>query len=66
MRTSKYYNPKSYEAKMIRNQLKYYEKALAEIKADIAAEQRSLSDYINQKEKLYQKLRLRAKEDKKD
>lgn len=66
MRTSQYYNPKSYEAKMIRNQIKALEKELAEIKADIAAERASLNDYLTQKEKLYQKLRIRAKEVKKD
>ena len=44
---------------MLRSQLAHWEGKLEEINTDIADEERSLQDYIKQKDKLYQKLRAR-------
>lgn len=57
MKTSKYYNPKSYEAKMIRNQIHALEKDLAAIHNQIIDEQTFSKDYISGKDRLYRKLR---------
>jgi hypothetical protein len=59
MKTSKYYNPKSYEAKMLRRQIRSLENELAAVNADLAAERTSLSEYLKSKEKLYTKLRAK-------
>ena len=59
MRTSKNYNPKSYEVKMIRSQIRVLEKELAAVNNDLAAERKSLKDYLTQKDKLYIKLRAK-------
>lgn len=61
MSRGKNFNPKSYEAKMVRSQIKALEKDLAAVNQIIADERKYLKEYIDQKEKLYQKLRLRDK-----
>lgn len=57
MQTSKHHNPKSYEAKMIRNQIKTLEKKIGMINADIADEKQYLSEYLQNKEIMYRKHR---------
>ena len=57
--SSKHHNPRAYESCMIRSQLAHWENKLAEIKADIVDEEKYLKEYINQKDKLYHKLRAR-------
>ena len=59
IKTSKHYNPNSYEAKMIRSQIRAIEKELATINNALADERKFLKDYTEGKEKLYQKLRAR-------
>ena len=59
MQTSKYFNPKSYEAKMIRSQIKVLENDLAAINADLANERKNLKEYIDKKDILYKKLRAK-------
>lgn len=61
MRTSKYYNPNSYEAKMLRNQIRAIEKELVIINNGIADEQKFIKDYIEGKDKLYKRLRAKSK-----
>lgn len=57
MKTSKKFNPKSYEAKMIRNKINQLEDELHEIKSDIKYFNNNLRTYINGKEEVYQKVR---------
>lgn len=57
MKSSKYFNPASYEAKMIRNQIKLLETELKEIKEHITNETEGLKYYISEKDKFYQKIR---------
>lgn len=59
MRTSKYYNPNSYEAKMLRSQIRVIEKELTTINNQLADERKFLRDYIDGKDKLYQRLRAK-------
>lgn len=59
IQSSKNHNPKAYESCMLRSQLAYWESQLAEINADIADEKKYLQEYIDQKDKLYRKLRAR-------
>lgn len=59
IQSSKHHDPKAYESCMLRSQLAHWEDKLEEINTDIADEERSLQDYIKQKDKLYQKLRAR-------
>jgi len=59
MKTSKSYNPNSYEAKMLRSQIHAVENELATISNGIADEQKFLKDYINGKDKFYQRLRAK-------
>ena len=44
---------------MLRSQAAHWEAKLDEINADIKDEERYLKEYINQKDKLYRKLRAR-------
>lgn len=60
MKTSKYYNPNSYEAKMLRSQIHAIEKELATISNAIADEQKFIKDYIEGKDKLYKRLRAKS------
>jgi hypothetical protein len=59
--SSKYHDPKAYESKMLRSQLSHWEKQLEQINNDIIEEEKSLKEYINQKDKLYNRLRARNK-----
>ena len=59
MGTSKYFNPKSYEAKMLRSQIKDVKNQLATVSNEIADEQKYLKEYIQKKDNLYRKLRAR-------
>ena len=59
LQSSSKHNPKAYESCMLRSQLSHWEGQLAEITADIADEEKYLKEYINQKDKLYNKLRAR-------
>lgn len=60
MKTSKFYNPNSYEAKMLRSQIRAIEKELTTINNCIADEQKFLKDYITGKDKLYKRLRAKS------
>lgn len=57
MKTSKHYDPKSYEAKMLRSQIRALEKELATVNNGIADEQKFNKSYISGKDKLYKRLR---------
>ena len=46
---------------MLRSQIRAVEKELTAIKQDIADEKKYLKEYIDQKEKMYQRLRARKK-----
>ena len=59
MRNSKHYNPISYEAKMLRSQIRVIEKELAATNNSIADEQKFLKDYIDGKDKLFKRLRAK-------
>lgn len=60
MKTSKSYNPISYEAKMLRSQIRAIEKELATISNAIADEQKFIKDYIDGKDKMYKRLRAKS------
>lgn len=59
MQTSKYFNSKSYEAKMLRSQIGVIEKELAAVNQDLAEEKKYLKEYIDKKDKFYKRLRAR-------
>ena len=59
MQTSKYFNSKSYEAKMLRSQIGVIEKELAAVSQDLAEEKKYLKEYIDKKDKFYQRLRAK-------
>ena len=59
IQSSKNHNPRAYESCRLRSQLAHWEGQLAEINADIADEEKYLKEYIDQKDKLYRKLRAR-------
>jgi hypothetical protein len=61
MRTSKHYNPKSYEAKMWRSQIRVYENDLIAVSNDLASERKNLKDYLTGKDKIFAKLRAKSK-----
>ena len=50
---SKKYNPKSYEAIMLRHQMNMRENDIAQLKVDIKTTQQYIKNYINQKDKAY-------------
>lgn len=60
MRRSHYYNPESYEAKMLRSQIRVIERELAAINNQLADERKFLKDYIDGKDKLYKRLRAKS------
>lgn len=60
MKTSKSYNPISYEAKMLRSQIRTIEKELATINNAIADEQKFIKDYVDGKDKMYKRLRAKS------
>jgi uncharacterized coiled-coil protein SlyX len=59
IQSSKHHDPRAYESCMLRSQLAHWENKLEEITTDIADEEKYLKEYINQKDKLYRKLRAR-------
>ena len=59
MQTSKYFNSKSYEAKMLRSQIGAIEKELVTVSQDLAEEKKYLKEYIDKKDKFYKRLRAR-------
>ena len=59
IKSSKYHNSKVYEFRMIRNQYNYWNKKFEEIKTNINDEEKYLKEYIDQKDKLYHKLRAK-------
>ena len=60
MKTSTHFNPISYEAGMLRSQIRVIEKELATINNAIADEQKFIKDYINGKDKMYKRLRAKS------
>ena len=60
MKTSTHFNPISYEAGMLRSQIRAIEKELATINNAIADEQKFIKDYINGKDKMYKRLRAKS------
>ena len=60
MRSSTKHNIYSYEAKMMRSQIRAIEKELATINNAIADEQKFVKDYINGKDKMYKRLRAKS------
>lgn len=61
MNRSKYFNKKSYENKMLQRQIRLTNFDLDTIKEMIVSEQQSLKSYIDEKDKFYNKTRLRRK-----
>ena len=61
MNRSKYFNKKSYENKMLQRQIRLTNFDLDTVKEMIVSEQQSLKSYIDEKEKFYNKTRLRRK-----
>lgn len=59
MDTSTKYSPKSYEAKMIHRQIKSLKRQIKEFNEAIADEETYLKKYINDKDKLYQRIRAK-------
>ena len=59
IQSSTHYNARAYESCMMRSQYAHWVEKLAEIKTDIADEEKYLKEYIDQKDKLYRKLRAR-------
>lgn len=57
MNYSKYFNPKSYEAKMLYRQINILKEDLTNIKIEITNIKTSLKEYIERKEKDHQKIR---------
>lgn len=59
---SKKYNPKSYEAIMLRHQMNMRENDIAQLKVDIKTTQQYIKNYISQKDKAYKIWRKLKKE----
>ncbi len=59
IQSSSKHNPKAYESCMLRSQLAHWENKLTEITNDINEEAKYLGEYIEQKDKLYKRLRDR-------
>lgn len=59
---SKKYNPKSYEAIMLRHQMNMRENDIAQLKVNIKTTQQYIKNYINQKDKAYKIWRKLKKE----
>lgn len=59
IQSSKHHDPHAYESCMLRSQYAHWVEKLAEIKTDIEEEEKYLKEYIDQKDKLYQRLRAR-------
>ena len=61
MTTSKHFNQHSYEARMLRRQIRIKENELIAIKQEINSRKQFISDYIQQKDELHEKLRKAKK-----
>lgn len=61
MNRSKHFNPKSYENIMLQRQIKLKKSDLATIKEMLTTAQENLRWYVDEKEKLYKKLRFNRK-----
>lgn len=61
---SKYYNAKSYEARMLNRQIKTKESDLQTVKEYIKQKDKELRDYIAAKDKFYKKIRHNREVDK--
>lgn len=61
MNMSKKYNSNSYEARMLRRQIKFKESELKYAKYLLETERTELRDYISGKEKFYQNIRAQRK-----
>lgn len=61
MQTSHRFNEKSFEARMMRGELKRYEEAAAIMKATIKSSKDGLKDYINEKDEYYKAIRDKRK-----
>lgn len=61
MKSSTYFNSNSYEARMVRSQIRAIKKELTAVNSGIADEQKFLKDYISGKDKMYKKLRDKNK-----
>lgn len=57
MKTSTYYNSISYEARMVRSQIRAIEKELAIVNNGINDEKQFIKNYISGKDKMYKRLR---------
>ena len=57
MKHSTNFNPKSYEAKALYRQIRNLEKDLTAVKEELADTRKCLKEYVNLKEKDYQKIR---------
>ena len=57
MKSSKFYQPKSYEAKMVQKQLYILQDQLTATQQDLVDEEQYLKKYIEKKEELYQRIR---------
>lgn len=57
MKNSKHFNPSSYEAKMIRSQIKQIENKIGETNVRIQLEKDFLKNYIKSKDDFYKKIR---------
>lgn len=61
MNRSKQFNPKSYENIMLQRQIRLKKTDLATIKDMLTKEQENLRWYVNEKEKLYKRIRFNRK-----
>jgi hypothetical protein len=61
MKTSKYFNLHSYEARMIRRQIRIKENDLIVVKQEINSRKQFITDYIKQKDELHDRLRKAKK-----
>ena len=59
MKHSKYFNPKSYENRMLQRHIRMFEFDLTTIKETIATEEQNLRKYIKEKDDFYVKTRAR-------
>lgn len=59
MKSSKYFNPKSYETKSLRRQIHILQNELNVINKNLVEEKKFLKDYVKGKEKIYKKIRAK-------
>lgn len=62
MKHSKKFNPKSYEAIMLRRQMNMRENDISQLKVDIKTEKQYIKNYIEEKDAFYKKMRTIRKE----